>query len=268
MTPRWVIKYFAPLGARETFDVQMSIAELATSIVVSSEHSDRTVIHGIMNSDLPVEEKHPQRVVQVAWGLILVGTETTAATLEKLVFHLLSNQTCLRRLKKELTAFADIGGDISFAAALRRLPYLTAVICEGQRLASAVSGRLPRIDRRTSCNCNGIILPSGTSISMSIDAMHQNADIYHNPAEFDPERFLRQGEKERCEAYLVPFGKGSRGCWGQYFALLSLHLILSRLLQRFDLELFETTTKDIEMVHEMFAQFPAADAEDVRVLVK
>lgn len=268
MTPRWIVKYFAPPGALETFDVQMSITEQATSIAMSSELSDRTVIHGIMNSDLPAEEKAPQRVVQDAWGLILAGTETTATTLEKLIFYLLSNRTTLQRLTKELAAFVKSGGDITSATALRRLPYLTAVICEGQRLASAVSGRLPRIDRKTWYTCNGIALPPGTSISMSINAMHQNAGVYTTPTAFDPERFLRPGERERSEAYLVPFGKGSRACLGQEFALVSLYLVLPRVLQYHDLELFETTRRDIEMAHEMFAPFPANDANGVRVIIK
>lgn len=64
----------------------------------------------------------------------------------------------------------------------------------------------------------------------------------------------------------MPFGKGSRGCLGKEFALVSLYPGSSLLLYYFDLVLFETTG-DIEMAHEMFAPFPAADAKGARMLV-
>lgn len=268
MTPRWIVKQFAPSGALETFDVQMGIAEQATKIATSSERSDRTVIHEIMNSDLPEEEKRPQRVLQDAWGVILAGTETTATVLEKLIFHLLSDDDVLQRLKRELRAFIDDDGDMQSACALRRLPYLNAVVHEGLRLASAVSGRLPRIDRNASYQCDGVLLPPGTSISMSISAMHGNADVYQDPDVFDPGRFMRSGDRQRSEAYLVAFGKGSRACLGQEFAMSSVFLILARLLQGFDMQLCETTREDVEMAHEMFAPFPAASAKGVRVTIR
>jgi cytochrome P450 len=267
MTPRWIVKRLAPPGALETFDVQMDIARQARDIAKSDERSDRTVIHGLMNSDLPAEEKRPERVVQDAWGLILAGTETTAVALEITVFHLLSHPPALVKLREELDAFQNNGGDITTAAGLRRLPYFCAVISEGLRLASPVSGRLARIDRDFAYNCSGIVLPPGTSISMSISAIHSNPALFKDPLAFNPERFLQCDSKKRAETYLVPFGKGSRICLGQEFALSSVSLILARLLNRFEMKLHETSRRDIEMAHEMFAPFPAADAKGVRVVL-
>jgi cytochrome P450 len=268
MTPRWIVKYLAPAGALETFDVQMGIAKQANDIATSAERSERTVVHGIMNSDLPAEEKQPRRVMQDAWGVVLAGTETTATALEHILFHVLSNDSVLRRIRDELRAFVAAGGDLRNGSALRRLPYLNAVVSEGLRLASPVSGRLPRVDRNLPFTCNGVTLPPGTSIAMSISAMHSNANVYPNPTRFDPDRFLRSSDGRRAEAYLVPFGKGSRRCLGQDFALTSMALISVFLLNRFHMKLHDTSIRDIDMAHEMFAPFSAADAKGVRVILR
>jgi cytochrome P450 len=127
---------------------------------------------------------------------------------------------------------------------------------------------MPRIDPKNTIIYNNYILPPGTSISMSIPSVHFNENIYPNPLSFDPERFLRPAEKERSEAYVVPFGGGSRICVGKEFALMTLYLATAMLFSRFEMELYESTERDVSMAHEMFAPFPPADSRGVWVKLK
>lgn len=267
-TPRWLVRFFAPVGALEAVDVQADIIDQAKIIATSSERNDRTVIHGILNSELPSEEKRPSRVVQDAYALVLAGSETTAMTLEKTIFYVLSSRSVVEDLTKVLRKFIADGNDPSSSTALRKLPLLSAVIKEGQRLAIAVSGRLPRLDPANSHVCNGVALPAGTSISMSISAVHLNPTIYPDPTAFDPSRFLHKEDNDRSEAYLVPFGRGSRMCLGMEFANVSTYLTLAQLLLRYDMTLSQTTIRDVDMAHNMFSPFPAKDSRGVRVILR
>src|SRR5277367_2915924 len=65
-------------------------------------------------------------------------------TLDTITYYVLSNPEILKRLKAELaSAFPHPTNTITYEAA-RRLPYLSAVISEGLRMAGSVSGRLAR----------------------------------------------------------------------------------------------------------------------------
>ena len=100
---------------------------------------------------------------------------------------------------------------------------------------------------------------------MSVPFMHLNEKVYPDPWKFDPERFLTPGEKERSEAYLVPFGGGSRICIGKEFAIVTLYLAAAMLFHRFNMELHESSERDISFAHEMFAPFPPENSKGVWV---
>lgn len=44
--------------------------------------------------------------------------------------------------------------------------------------------------------------------------LHNNPDIFPNPEQFNPERWMDLAERHRLEKYLVAFSKGSRSCIG------------------------------------------------------
>ena len=72
---------------------------------------------------------------------------------------------------------------------------------------------------------------------MTTHFMHLDPNIFTNPNKFDPHRWIREGERQRLEKYVVPFSKGSRACIGLqwvhshhlYYSLsLNLHTWLLR----------------------------------------
>jgi cytochrome P450 len=189
------------------------------------------------------------------------------------VYHVLANPAILHRLKQELSgAFASIDlskSQLPSYSVLQSLPYLTATINEGLRIACSVSGRLARVDPRQTHAYKGYVLPSGVVISMNIRTNHTDEGIYPDPLRFAPERWLVQGEDlKRLEKYFVPFGKGGRSCIGKELAMMNLYLTIAALFHEFDAELFETRRQDIEMEHDYFSPFPAADSRGLRVMLR
>jgi cytochrome P450 len=56
---------------------------------------------------------------------------------------------------------------------------------------------------------------------------HNNPEIFPNPEEFNPERWMDLTERHRLEKYLVAFSKGSRQCIGIPYVLTpSLSVII------------------------------------------
>ena len=92
----------------------------------------RTVLSSLIDSDLPTPEKSLIRLQQEAAGIVGAGIETTKTTLSLATFHILDNPQILGRLQQELrTAFLDASKPPSLSV-LEKLPYLTAVLLEGE----------------------------------------------------------------------------------------------------------------------------------------
>ena len=207
------------------------------------------------------------RVVHDTRTLVGAGSETTATTLEMITWKVSNDQEMLKRLRIELAVAAESWGLNSFET-LQKLPYLTAIIKEGLRRSVSVSGRMPRFDPRNPIVYRDYTMAPGTIVSMDIPGVSLNPDVFPNAMEFDPERWIRRGEKERSEKYFVPYGRGQRICVGKEFATVSLYLTVANLFHKYDLEWFETSERDLEMVHEMFAPFPAADSKGLRAYIR
>jgi cytochrome P450 len=107
------------------------------------DHEDKqipTIFHDILLSNLAPAEKKLDRIYQEGQTLVAAGTETTAWTLSVIMFYLLKEPAKLQRLTDELRK-----ANLTTSTELEQLPYLTAVLQEGLRLAYGVSHRLPRI---------------------------------------------------------------------------------------------------------------------------
>ncbi len=149
--------------------------------------------------------------------LLLAGHETTATALAWTFDLLLRNPQQLRRLKAEV----EEGGE----------QYLRAVISESLRLRPVV----PLAGRRLSAalEVDGYELPEGTDVTPAIWLAHTRADIYPDPLEFHPERFLDNPP----ETYAwIPFGGGVRRCLGAAFAEFEMRIVLREVLSRCELK--------------------------------
>jgi cytochrome P450 len=60
------------------------------------------------------------------------------------------------------------------------------------------------------------VIPRGTPISMTPILQQRNEELFPNPDEFKPERWLVDGKPNYAlQKYLMAFGKGSRSCLGE-----------------------------------------------------
>lgn len=70
---------------------------------------DKTIIHALLESNLPEEEKAHSRIWQEGQVVIGAGADTTAATIVITHFHILDNPHVLQKLRLEsVEALRDI----------------------------------------------------------------------------------------------------------------------------------------------------------------
>lgn len=70
-------------------------------------------------------------------------------------------------------------------------------------------------------------------------AVHMDPELWNEPEEFRPTRFLSAEGKVCKPEYFMPFGVGRRMCLGDVLARMELFLFFSSLLHTFDLRLPE-----------------------------
>jgi cytochrome P450 len=146
--------------------------------------------------------------------LLMAGHETTATGLAWAFDLLLHAPDKLDRLRAEIAAGEEEA-------------YLDAVVKETLRVRPVV----PFVGRelKVEAELGGYELPVGTVVMPAINLVHTRADLYPEPHEFRPERFLDGGP----DTYgWIPFGGGTRRCIGAAFAELEMRIVLTTILRR------------------------------------
>ena len=164
-----------------------------------------TLFHHLFHSNLPPSEKTVAHISREGIVVVGAGSDTTGVALTVTTFHVLNKPKVLAKLKEELTgALPDPQASWPTLSELERLPYLSAVIKEGLRLAHGTSNRLPRVSR-TSLEYSDWTIPPNTPVSVSPMLIHENEQLFPNRREFVPERWLGPGGKS-LDRYLLAFG--------------------------------------------------------------
>lgn len=101
---------------------------------------------------------------------------------------------------------------------------------------------------------DGTLLPKGSNIEMAANSVNRDPAIYENPDQYDAFRFyrLRQALSQEDGAkyqYVASnknslnWGIGRHACPGRFFAADETKIIISKILQRYDLKLVDGETK-------------------------
>jgi cytochrome P450 len=77
------------------------------------------------------------------------------------------------------------------------------------------------------------VVPADTAVAVSIVALHQRPDVYPDPGQFRPERFL---EHKPGTYTWMPFGGGIRRCLGASLAMAEQRVVLAAVARHTDLE--------------------------------
>jgi cytochrome P450 family 110 len=161
--------------------------------------------------------------------LLIAGHETTATALTWALYWIHQLPVVRERLLQELESL-DHNFDPN---AVFKLPYLNAVCSETLRIYPVALLTFARVTR-SRVTLMGVTLEPGTIAAGCIYLAHRRKEVFSDPEEFRPDRFL---ERHYSPYEFLPFGGGVRRCIGMAFAQFEMKLVLSTILSRFDLAL-------------------------------
>ncbi len=155
--------------------------------------------------------------------LLIAGHETTATMLAWAMYWIHSLPHVYERLQQELETL-DNTADLN---AIMRLPYLNAICQETFRIYPVAMLALNRVVKAP-IDIMGHHFEPGTLLVPCIYLTHHRDDLYPEPKQFKPERFL---EHSFAPYEYLPFGGSNRRCIGMAFAQFEMKLVLVTLLQ-------------------------------------
>ncbi|KAG2666517.1 hypothetical protein I3760_15G065700 [Carya illinoinensis] len=169
-------------------------------------------------------------------ALILGGTDTTMVTMTWALSLLLNNREALKKVQQELDL--QIGRDrLVMESDMKNLVYLQAVIKETMRLYPAAPLSVPH-ESLEDCTLASYHIPAGTRLLVNLSKIHRDPQVWSDPTEFRPERFLTTHKDVDFKGQhfeFIPFGSGRRVCPGISFALQVMQLTLANFLHAFEI---------------------------------
>ncbi|WMV48423.1 hypothetical protein MTR67_041808 [Solanum verrucosum] len=181
--------------------------------------------------DLTMED-----IKAIVMNVLLAGSETSAATIIWTMTALMKNPKAMKKVQEEIRKSIGNKGIVN-EDDIQNMPYFKAVIKETFRLYPSVPILIPRESMKKS-TLEGYEIQPKTIVHVNSWAIARDPEIWENPEEFIPERFLNSDIDFKGQDFeFIPFGAGRRGCPGMTLGIASVELALSNLLYSFDWEL-------------------------------
>ncbi|KAL3267239.1 hypothetical protein HHI36_011373 [Cryptolaemus montrouzieri] len=147
-------------------------------------------------------------------ALLGAGFETTVSSLAFIIMMLAINQDVQEKTFQELREKLKENNEYFDTRDLNELQYLDQVIHETWRLYPPIAA-IGRLATKGIDLANGGHLEKGTNVWVFLTMIHRDPKFYPNPDQFDPDNFLPERVKERPPGVFMPFGFGTRKCFGE-----------------------------------------------------
>ena len=173
-------------------------------------------------------------------SILSAGHETTAIAMAWTLYWLHRHPEKLNRLLEDISEQAPTGDP----EALTQIPYLDAVVNESLRIHPVLPDLARKLCQDT--ELMGCKLKAGTAVGAVAFLTHRDPEIYENPDEWIPERFL---DHKFSPFEFYPFGGGNRRCIGAAFASFEAKVVLGTLLSAYRFELLDNRPLSVERRH-------------------
>jgi cytochrome P450 len=172
----------------------------------------------VLQSNIPPQEKSPQRLADEAQGVVGAGVVSTAWALSVGCYYILSNPDICQKLRDELVAaIPDPSKPLAWAQ-LEKIPYLMGCVEESIRLGGGSSMRLQRVAPNDVITYKDWKIPPKTPVSQTILDIVHNESVFPDSYKFIPERWIPATPGEKVNISQYAFSKGTRICLGMKYA--------------------------------------------------
>ncbi|KAH7849004.1 hypothetical protein Vadar_011601 [Vaccinium darrowii] len=122
---------------------------------------------------------------------------------------------------------------------IKNLVYIQAIIKENLRLYPPTQ-LIPPPENSEDCIVGGYYIPAGTRLFVNLWKIHRDPQVWPEPLEFQPERFLTTHKDVDLRGQhfeFMPFGSGRRVCPGTSLGLQVVQFTLASLVHAFEIAL-------------------------------
>ncbi|CAL1703341.1 unnamed protein product [Somion occarium] len=200
------------------------------------------------------------RIVLLQFAAITTTTITSTNALLD-IWSAPNAEEVVEFLREEATrVLAEHNGEWS-KAALAKLYRLDSAVRESSRV-SGIGGtalaRKVKADNGITLP-DGIWLPKGTTVGVSMDGIHFDEEFYKDPLTFDAFRFSRPREDPSYDEkgvnedlvttspHWLTFSHGIHACPGRHFAVNNIKMTLAHLLLNYDVKPFDTRPPNVQI---------------------
>ncbi|XP_071129816.1 cytochrome P450 2J4-like [Mytilus edulis] len=249
---KYIFKNGQSLGRKETF---FSWLALFTKSQVNEVVGEIDKLHGFMKQKLenhamennkklphdllaaylnPSESERKDRalseenVFQAIVDMYIAAYDTYTATMIMIVFYLLKYPDVQRRCREEIHKVCKGKRPITIDDK-DKLCYVESTIKEVLRIAKPVVLAIYRTIER-SITVEGYNIPAKSIILFDLNDPQIDPTLWDNPDVFDPDRWTNPHKNG-----YIPFGLGPRRCVGAPTIDLTLFLMITNILQKFEL---------------------------------
>jgi cytochrome P450 len=180
------------------------------------------------------KRQNQEEIIKTALGsMYSAGADTTVSSMYSFFLALVLYPEVQRRAQAELDDV--VGRDrLPTFDDRPRLPYIEALCKELARWQMVTPMGVPRSSDKDDVY-KGFFIPKGSVIVANAWAILHDPEIYPDPEEFKPERFLNEDGSVRDDPSLsLVFGAGKRICPGRHLVDATLFMVTSSVLSAFN----------------------------------
>jgi cytochrome P450 family 6 len=185
-----------------------------------------------------------------AFVFFVAGFETSSSTLSFCLFELARNPEIQKKVQAEVDKvfkshpIEEITYDM-----LSDLKYLENCVDETLRKYPIVPVHFRTATRDYKVADSNLTIPKDSAVMIPVLGFHRDPEIYENPMQFNPERFVNSshGNGNSKGLFYTPFGDGPRNCIGMRLGKLTTKLGLALIMWKFSMELNDKDMVDKEL---------------------
>lgn len=213
--------------------------ETSTFLVTTLLEEEQLANDGLL-AQMQKENLQREEIIKLVADLILAAGDTTAYTMEWLLYLIAKNQHIQNELRQNLQKEV-------FPILLKNCVKETLRLYP---VAPFITRYLP-----TNSTISGYFIPKDTLVIMSLYTIGRNPQYFKNPETFNPDRWLRTDPTAAViqQHASLPFAMGARSCIGRKIAEVQLQLALAYLLRHYAIKLRDDDDEEVEMVLKMVA---------------
>ncbi|RUS83558.1 hypothetical protein EGW08_008664 [Elysia chlorotica] len=165
-------------------------------------------------------------------NMFAAGTDTTSAAISWFMLAMLHYPDVQEKIFVEISEVVGLDRAVTMHDRAK-LNYTQAAIMETQRFFVSPLGVPHKASKDTIIN--GYTIPAGTTVMACIHNIFHCQELWKDPDQYRPERFLDADGNISPPEFFTPFGIGRRVCPGESLAKMELFLVLASVIQRFEL---------------------------------